>query len=80
MLYLGLWAGMLKNFCHICNQHPPIYLIAKFGAKIRIVKFGNKNALFGCFGQKFWKTIVTFEIDGLQFALLQSLAQKIIIL
>ena len=53
MLYLGLWAGMLKNFCHICNQHPPIYLIAKFGAKIRIVKFGNKNALFGCFGQKF---------------------------
>ena len=21
---LGLWAGMLKNYCHICNQHPPL--------------------------------------------------------
>ena len=58
MLHLGLWAEMLKNYCHICNQHPPIYLMTKIRAKIRILKFGNKNALFGCFGQQFWKTIV----------------------
>ena len=50
-LYLDLLAGMLKNYRHICNQRPPIFLIAKFHAKIRILKFGNKNALFGCFGQ-----------------------------
>ena len=50
MLYLPLWAGMLKNYCHICNQRPPIYLMAKFRAKMRILKFGFKNALFGCFG------------------------------
>ena len=49
MLYLPLWAGMLKNYCHICNQRPPIYLMAKFRAKMRILK-GFKNALFGCFG------------------------------
>ena len=53
MLYLGFWAGMLKNHCHICNQRPPIYLVAKFSAKIRILKFGTKNALFRCFEQKF---------------------------
>ena len=74
---LGLWAGMFKNYCHICNQRPPICLIAKFRAKIRILKFGTKNALFECFGQQFWKTIVIFAISALEFALLQSLVQKI---
>ena len=34
MLYLGLWAGILKNYCHICNQCPPFCLIAKFLAKV----------------------------------------------
>ena len=53
MLYLGHWAGMLKNYCHICNQRPPVYLMAKFRAKIRSFKFGIKNALFGIFGQQF---------------------------
>ena len=76
MLFLALWTGMLKTYCHICNQRPPIYLIAKFLAKIRIVKFGTKNELFGCFGLQFQKTIVIFEITALQFALLQGLVQK----
>ena len=49
MLYLGLWDGMLKNYCDICISHPTIYLMAKFRGKIRIFKFGTKNALFGCF-------------------------------
>ena len=52
-LYLGLWVGMLKNYCHICNQRTPICLIAKFFTKIRIHKFGTKNALFGRFGKQF---------------------------
>ena len=75
-LYLGLWAGMLKNCCHICNQHSPTYLIVKFCPKIRILKFGTKNVLSGCFGQQFWKTTVIFEISGLLLALLQRLVQK----
>ena len=33
-----------------CNQCPPIYLMAKFRAKIRILKFGTKDGLFGWFG------------------------------
>ena len=67
-LYLGLWNGMLKNYWHIYNQRPPICLIAKFRAKIRIPKFGTKNALFGCFGQQFWKTFVIFASSALNFA------------
>ena len=55
MLYLGLWAGMLKNYYNICNPRPPICLTAKFRAKIRILKFGIKIPLFGCFGQQFLK-------------------------
>ena len=43
----------VENYCHTCNQRAPICLIAKFCAKIRILKFGTKNALFGCFGQHF---------------------------
>ena len=77
MLCLGLWTGMMKNYCHICNQRPSIYLTAKFCTKIRIVKFGTKNTLFGCFAQKFWKTIVIFEISAaLQVDLLQNLCKK----
>ena len=50
---LGLWAGMFKSYCHACNQRLPICLIVKFRAKIRILKFGTKNALFECFGEQF---------------------------
>ena len=67
---------MLKNYYHIYNQRRPICLIAKFRSKIRILKFGTKNALFGCFGQQFCKTIIIYEINSLEFALLQRLAQK----
>ena len=71
---------MLKNYCHICNQRPPFCLIAKLFAKIRIRKFGIKNASFGCFGQQFRKHIFTFAISVLEFVFLQCLVQKIKIL
>ena len=76
----GFWTGMLKNYCHICNQRPPIFLIANFCARIRILKFGTKNASFECFGQQFRKIIVIFAVSFLEFASLQSLMQKIEIL
>ena len=49
MLYLGLWAGMLKNYCHNCNQRPPFCVTAKFRTKIRILKFGTKMPYLGIF-------------------------------
>ena len=80
MLYLSIWVGMLKKYCHICNQRPPIFLIVKFHAKITILKVRTKSTLFGCFGQQFSKTIFIFQSNALEFSLLQSLVQKIKIL
>ena len=37
------------------NQCPRICLIAKFGAKIKILELGTKNTLFGYFGAGIWK-------------------------
>ena len=38
------WTGILKNFCHILNEHPQICLILKFPARIKMPKFETKNA------------------------------------
>ena len=43
------WARIWKYYCHISNQRPRISLVAKFGAKTKILNFGPKNALFGYF-------------------------------
>ena len=32
-LYLGFWVEMLENYCHICNECPPICLIEKVSCK-----------------------------------------------
>ena len=48
-LFGYFWARILKSYCHIWNQHPRIYLIAKFRGKTKIPKFGTKSALYGCF-------------------------------
>ena len=42
-------AGILKNYCHIWNQHLRISVIAKFCKETRIPTFGIKNTLFGYF-------------------------------
>ena len=68
---------MLKNYCHICNQRPPVYQTARFRAKLRFFKFETKNTLLGCLGQQFRKTILISEIGAPRLALLQNLVQKI---
>ena len=52
----------MKNYCHIWNQYSRYCQNAKFCAKIEILKFGIKNALFWYFGVKFWKTVAIFDI------------------
>ena len=42
------------------------FQISKFCTKIKIVKFGTKNALFECFGQNFWINIVISEVSVLE--------------
>ena len=47
------WAGIWKYYCHIWNQCSRICLVAKFGAKIEILKFGTKMSDLGIFGLEF---------------------------
>ena len=58
----------LKKYCHIWN--PWICLVAKFGAKIKILKFVAGNAWFGL---EFENIIVTFDICTLEFVKYESL-------
>ena len=46
--------GIWEYCCHVSNQRPQIWLVAKFGAKIRILKFGP---YFGSFGLEFEKLL-----------------------
>ena len=47
-------------FCHVSYQRPRICLVAKLGAKIKILKFRTKNALFGYFWAGIWKTLFSY--------------------
>ena len=56
MPYLGIFGQELKKkYCQIWNQHPQIFLIAKFRGKTKMPKFGTTNALFGYFWAGIWK-------------------------
>ena len=46
------WLQVLKNYCHIWNQHPQICQTAKFQEKTKMPKFVTKNALFRYFGAR----------------------------
>ena len=49
------WTGIWKYYCHVSNQHPQICLVAKFGSKIKILKFPTKNVLFEYFCTGTWE-------------------------
>ena len=46
---LHIFGLEFENAIVIINLRPRICLVGKFGAKIKIVKFGTKNAWFGYF-------------------------------
>ena len=69
MPYLGIfWMWFWKNYCHIWNHYSRIWQNAKLSAKIKILKFRTKNAIYGYFRINFGKSIVTFEISTLEIA------------
>ena len=55
-LFGYFWARILKNYCHISNQHLRMSVIAKFCEETKMPKGGTKNALLGIFDQEclFW--------------------------
>ena len=46
MSYLGTFGLEFETYCHIWNQHPQIFLKAKFCAKMKILKSRTKNVFF----------------------------------
>ena len=50
--------NVIKNYCHIWNQHPQICQVPNFYEKIKWPKFATKNVLLGIYRIDFWKTIV----------------------
>ena len=50
-----------KSYLCIWNQHPCIYLIAKFCEKIKVLKFGIKNVLFGLYWVRILKSYCHFS-------------------
>ena len=57
-LFKYFWAIILKDYCHIWNHHPWIYLSAQFCKKTKtktkqnkakMFKYGTKKSLFGYF-------------------------------
>ena len=61
MPYLDIFgARILKNYCHIWNQHLRVSLIAKLYEETKMPKFGTKNALF----EYFWLKMPYLGIFG----------------
>ena len=64
----------LKKMLSYVKPAPRICLVAKFGAKINILKFETKLSDLGFFELKLKKkTIVIFEISNLEFVKNESL-------
>ena len=56
--YCYIWnqhLRILKNYCYISNQHPRICQITKFCEKMKMPKFGTKNAWFAYIWGGIWK-------------------------
>ena len=60
-LFGYFWAGNLKNYYYVWNQHPPICQIEKFREKTKMPKFGNKNIVY--FGTRIWKRLMSYLIS-----------------
>ena len=65
MPYLG--TIILKNYCHISNQHPQICKFANFGKKQKRLNLGPKIPFLDIFGLEFTKSVFVFEINTLKF-------------
>ena len=76
-LFAYFWVGILKQYCHISNQHFRICLIATFAEKQKCLNLGPKMSYWvflkkkmpylGIFGLEFENNIVIFEISTLKF-------------
>ena len=76
-LFGKFWAEILKKSLSHVKSTPSKISNCKVSRKNKILKSRTKNVFLGCFRQYFWKTFVKFEINALEFVLLQNFGAKI---
>ena len=67
---------ILKNYCHIWNQHPQIFLIAKFYQEKKMPKFATKYALFKYFWCRIIKNYIHISNQHSQICLIVIFCKK----
>ena len=63
LFYLGIFRLVFEKQIIVTLEATSNFQNAKFHEKLKILRFGTKITLFGCFGQQFVKTIVKFEMN-----------------
>ena len=70
------WAAILKNYCHIWNQHFPTFQNEEFHSKQKTLKLRSKMPYLGVFKLGFEETVVIFHARTLEFFKMQSFLQS----
>ena len=76
MLQLVIFGVKFSKTIVIVEIRPQFYLIAKFRKKAKMSKFGNTNALFGCFWARILKNYCHIWNQHLQIFYLQNIYKK----
>ena len=76
MPYLGFFRLTFERKLLLHLKQPRILQNAKLHAKLKILKFGTKYALFGYFWAEILKNIVIFEVNALECVYLQCFVRK----
>ena len=75
-LFVHFWARILKNSCHIWNQHLWISVKVKFSEETEMAEFETKNAWFGYFWAGTWKQCCHIWNQHLQINLIAKFCEE----
>ena len=75
-LFGYFWGRILKNYCHISNQHPQIFLIAKFYQENKCSNLRPKYALFKYFWCRIIKNYIHISNQHSQICLIVIFCKK----
>ena len=70
------WSRILKNYCHMWNQHPQICVISKFLEKRKMTKFWTKNVFLKYFWGELFKTLCGIWSQHPQICLIGKFCEK----
>ena len=64
LLWIFLGQDFLKNYCHVLNQHPQIWIFAKFHEKLKCLNLGPKMFDLCIFGLESENNFAIFEVPS----------------